>query len=492
LQRVVYPLTKAVRALHVESLAAQYELPCDALKVHLRDTHGYNLAMACTTSCEGKRIQVYYVRFSHLLGRYQHCIRRGLRAPAAPARPLVPGNSPRGRADRAMTRSTSDNFFWNRWTESSGMHLFVAKHGAQPLLVAPNHSWPALLYNDVRLTSTDDGRIFAHSSSMSSLCEEDFRTRQTIVWWTCTCWRDAGSFDDASGLYNATLLRPPLRGETVVTVLDWFRDGQLTVVDMRRGRALSAYEFPRDRRTLIAGVRLNRQLGSSSAYLCATEPIFSFSTNTIDAKVQLGGVWRTGRLGVGHVKVESGDTMNLDAAHYTQNAPLEAFRKHTHRLLQERFGTQYIEYQGRTPARGRIFGYIYCLYWYFIALGAEAAPDQAVDTPLNEVDTRGQRGRRHTRGNAARMWISDAFLPISHQSAASSRRKYKFSLFFPVSLLEAAPTKRHKARLQVTGGEGDFYCAALHFDRDAVLNAACLRHDVTAVDIARDYRYHHI
>jgi hypothetical protein len=101
-----------------------------------------------------------------------------------------------------------------------------------------------------------------------------------------------------------------------------------------------------------------------------------------------------------------------------------------------------------------------------------------------------------------RMWISDAYLPL--QMDKEHARKYKFSLFFPVSLLEggasasitsttSSDSKNDKKEfLTVTGGEGDFYCVALCFQRDQILTRSFLRHDVTKVDVRNDYHFHRL
>ena len=158
---------------------------------------------------------------------------------------------------------------------------------------------------------------------------------------------------------------------------------------------------------------------------------------------------------MGHVKIETGNTVNLDDVYYHKNPRLERIRRETHETLQKLYGDRYVEYQGRSTDAKKAYGFIYFMYWFFIT-----------DEPK------------------PRMFISDAYLPI--HTGELHADKWKFSLFFPVSLMDCGDT------FVVTGGEGDFYCVSLRFRREIVLTPSFLRHDVTTINVRKDYQFHRV
>ena len=440
---------------------------------HMGQTHGYNLSMACLHSDLG--LYIYHVRYT-----FMHSIFRMLK----PVNPLRPGNAP-DKCSPKNTRSFSTDFFWNRWSTAFGHGLFGVWsaqtgrpcRGSQVVYLQPNmrtNVWSG----DDRFFATDDGkRLFVHSSRMHQLSEITFDPiNKRIGCDTLWKYQPEDKRLPKPKLYNATILSVndiPLapnrmdRSERLrdlrFTVLDWFYRGKLYVVDMD----VDSQRIKR--RTLIKHVKLNRRLNKKCTR-SRHEPIFSFSTNTIGVHVNvpIKGIDTTtyGRLGVGHLKINVGNIQRLNKVCYPDNPRLDQFRQLVHRRLLQKFGDKYIEYRGRSVTfrkRGIIFnktwGYIYCMYFYFICRDD------------------------HHQGKH-RMLISDAYLPINMRPEHDD--KCKFSLFFPMSLMD----QPNENALLISGGEGDFYSVLLKFQRDSVLNRSILKHDVTSVDLARDYQYH--
>ena len=193
--------------------------------------------------------------------------------------------------------------------------------------------------------------------------------------------------------------------------INWFENGYITntIVSMdRKNQECEKNKIIKMNRDIIDGIGNNKL------------PMFSFGTPFFRIRNDDKNVIYDG-IGCGHIKIIT--TKNYD------NNKLKNFIEQMHNYFKKNYDKEYIEHGS----------YLYLVY--FVRL-------------LKYADGK------------TKMFISDASLYVNEKS----KKKYKFSIFFPMGILV------RDDKIIVSCGEGDYYNVLLSFDYDDVLKFT--KHDV--------------